>query len=80
MRLKKNLSAKIVAVVASLVALIGTWGLVHQNSPASANDNSAAPTVQPTALAGQRVAPGRPAPAKAPQVVVKKKHTRTHVS
>jgi hypothetical protein len=80
MRLRKNLGAKVAAVVASLAALIGTWGLVHQNPPTSANADTAAPAAQPTATAGQRSAPGRAAPAKAPQVVVKKKHTRTHVS
>jgi len=81
MKLQKNLGAKVAAIVASLVALIGTWGLVHQNPPASANDNAAAaPVAQPTARPGQRVAPGQPANAKAPQVVVKRKHVRTHVS
>jgi hypothetical protein len=81
MRLRKNLGAKVAAIVASLVALVGTWGLVHQNPPASANDSAAAaPVAQPTARPGQRVAPGQPENAKAPQAVVKKRHTRTHVS
>jgi len=80
MRLRKNLGAKVAAVVASLAALIGTWGLVHQNPPASANGDSSAPEAQPTAAAGQRTAPGRPAPPKGSQVVAKKRHVRTHVS
>jgi hypothetical protein len=80
MRLRKNLGAKVAAVVASLAALIGTWGLVHQNPPASANADTAAPEAQPTATAGQRGTPARTANAKGGQVVVKKRHVRTHVS
>ena len=80
MGLKKNLGAKAVAIVGSFVALIAAWGLAHRNPPASASDRAAAGAAEPTASAGQRAAPGRAAATQAGQGVVKKTHTRTHVS
>jgi hypothetical protein len=54
MKLHKNRRVKVAATIASLVALVGAWGLVHRNPPptASAGD-SAAPAATPTASAKQ---------------------------
>lgn len=76
MNLKKNLAAKVAAVMASFAALIATWGLVHQNPPPSAAADApvAAPTAAPPAPGRARVAVPTPAAATT------KRHTRTRVS
>jgi hypothetical protein len=78
MNLKKHLGAKIAALLASLAAVGGIWGLVHQNPP------------QPSAAAAAAAASSTPAsgPAQAAPKVTRKvaqpaparRHTRTHVS
>ena len=77
MKLKKNLGAKIAALVASLTALGGIWALVYQNPPATA---SSAATSDATPQAG----PGQHKPAIAKsnqsQTQAPKPHTRTHTS
>ena len=76
MKLRKNLGAKIAAATASLAALIGVWGLVHNNPPASARDSG-------TASAAERAASNAPradtATANSTNASARR-HTRTHVS
>ena len=72
--LRKNLAAKILAVVASLAGLVGLWGVVHQNPPPP-TPVDAATDPQPTPAAR----PGKPSQTNNP-AIPKKKHTRTHVS
>ena len=79
MKLKKNLRAKIAAIVASLGALAIGLGLVHQNPPrqATAADTPATSTGAPAAAPAQTNTRKQNA---APAPVVKKRHSRTHVS
>jgi hypothetical protein len=93
MKLKRNLAAKITAVVASLLGLGAVLGLVHQNPPPAAANavsttSDAAPAVAPTG-ARQPSAP-MSTPAAAPTsarqrsaptpIPVTKRQTRTRVS
>jgi len=77
MNIKKNLAAKLGAVIASAAALLGTWALVHTNPPppAAADSSAAAP-----AAASATPAQGKRAAAAAVAPVTRKRHTRTHVS
>jgi hypothetical protein len=75
MKLRKNLTAKIAAILASAVALGAILGLVHRNPPVSNTD--AAPANAST------VATNTPKAAKStsqPKQSTPKRHTRTHVS
>jgi hypothetical protein len=78
MKLRKNLGAKMTALVASLLALGGGWALVHQNPPANADNatTSAAPAAS-TPATGTRSAAPKP---QAVQPTTVKRHVRTHVS
>lgn len=73
--LKKNLWAKVAAVVASLAALGTTLGLVQRNSPPSAGVPSPAAAASVTPPRSTRSS--RPGVAPAP---ITSTHTRTHVS
>ncbi len=79
MNLRKNLWAKVAAVVASVMALGATLGLVHRNPPASgaiaattADSGSAASPSQPFA------APSSPSQTSTARTA--RTHTRTHAS
>lgn len=74
MNLRKNLAAKVGALIASLAALVATWGLVHQNPPPSAAADSPVSQATPARSPSRATAPA-PVPA-APA----KRHTRTHAS
>lgn len=84
MNLKKNARAKVGAVIASLVALLVGWGLVHQNPPvpvaadtasttdaAPAQNNNTTRATSPRSGSTTTRATARMAP---------KRHVRTHVS
>lgn len=76
MKLRKNLGAKIAAIIASLGALAVAWGFVHQNPPApaaadTASTSAATPAASPTAASRK----ANTAPVQAPR-----RHVRTHVS
>ena len=80
MKLKKNLGAKIAALVASLTALGGIWALVYQNPPATASSaatSGATPRAVPITPGERKPATAKtnPAQAQAPPP-----HTRTHAS
>ena len=77
MALKKNLWVKVAAVVASLVALATTLGLVHRNPPASsaATPSTASASVTQPRSEGSDDSASDNAPAPTTQT-----HTRTHVS
>jgi hypothetical protein len=84
MNLKKNAKAKVGAVLASLVALLVGWGLVHQNAPvpvaadtasttdaAPAQNNNTAKATAPRSGSSSNRSTAPMAP---------KRHVRTHVS
>lgn len=77
MRLKKNIGAKIAALIASLTALGGMWAIVHQNPPPT-SANAATPAAAVTSATGP--ATGARTSAVPAQQPIKRKHTRTHVS
>jgi hypothetical protein len=81
MNLRKNARAKVGAVLASLVALLVGWGLVHQNPPVpvaadTASATDAAP--RPNGNTPRVTAPRSGARTAAP--VARRLHARTHVS
>jgi len=85
MNLKKNAGAKIGAVVASLVALLIGWGLVHQNPPVPVAADTAASTASgaPAQNAGSAnsTAPRTGSSAsRSAAPMAPKRHVRTHVS
>ena len=82
MNLRKNVAAKVGTVVASLVALLVGWGLVHQNPPpsnAATEDPVASPTTAQTLPQGRnrQTLPPASAPAAPSRT---KRTTRTHAS
>lgn len=81
MKLRKNLGAKMTALIASLLTLGGGWALVHQNPPANAdNATTSAASAASTPAAGTT---GTRSAAPKPQAVqpkTVKRHVRTHVS
>ena len=77
MNLQKNLAAKVGALVASLLALAGTFVLVHRNPPASAD---AAPSSAATSAAPAAPARRTTAPSSSTLTQRTRTHTRTHVS
>ncbi len=77
MNLKKNAKAKVGAVLASLVALLVGWGLVHQNPPVSVSADTASTT---NAAPAQTSNTARPAPRRAVAPMAPQRHVRTHVS
>ena len=82
MKLRKNLTAKIAAVAASLIALGVTLGLVQRNPPPSASATTQAPVTDsaPAASApAENFDGGAQPPASAPAPTTRT-HTRTHVS
>ncbi|MDP9237223.1 MAG: hypothetical protein M3P30_07495 [Chloroflexota bacterium] len=74
MNLRKNVGAKAGVVVASVVALLAAWGLVHQNPPPAkaADTPAAAPTTTAPRARTRASAPAAPARTK--------RTTRTHAS
>ena len=83
MNLKKNAKAKVGAVLASLVALLVGWGLVHQNPPVSVSADTASTTNAAPAQSNNS-APTTPrngsASNRAAAPMAPRRHVRTHVS
>jgi hypothetical protein len=79
MKLRKNTAAKLVSLLASLMALGGTWVLVRQNPPAAAGTTTS-PTVIPRNAMPSDVARPQPTPTIARSAANAKSHTRTRVS
>ncbi len=80
MKFKKNLPAKIGALLASVAALLGIWTAVRQNPPATDATAAAVPAATASAAPGSSAAaPRRSATPLAAQPAAKR-HTRTRVS
>lgn len=81
MNLRKNARAKVGAVLASLVALLVGWGLVHQNPPVPvAADTASATDAAPLQNNNTARATAPRSGARATAPVARKLHARTHVS
>ena len=77
MKLRKNLTAKIAAIAASLIALGVTLGLVQRNPPPSASATTQAPVTD--SAPAENFDGGAQPPESAPAPTTRT-HTRTHVS
>jgi len=81
MNLKKNARAKVGAVLASLVALLVGWGLVHQNPPVPvAADTASTTNAAPAPNTGSTRASSSQNGTRATAPMAPKRHVRTHVS
>ncbi|TAK56766.1 MAG: hypothetical protein EPO22_13175 [Dehalococcoidia bacterium] len=84
MNLKKNAKAKVGAVLASLVALLVGWGLVHQNAPVpvaadTASTADAAPAQNNSTTKATSPRSGA-STSRSTAAMTPKRHVRTHVS
>lgn len=80
MKPQKNLAAKITAIAASLLALVGTLALVHRNPPAAADTNAQAPAAASSRPLTRQSADESDEDGAAPAQPSASTHTRTHVS
>jgi hypothetical protein len=76
MKLRKNLTAKIVAVLASALTLGAVLGLVHRNPPLSNTDAATSTGLTTSATSTPRTSTSHTKPKQSTTT----RHTRTHVS
>jgi hypothetical protein len=79
LQMKKNTRAKFGALLASVVALGSTFGLVHQNTSATASDTQPAQAVVAPLSQKNTASQGSQIPSPNAQTAPKV-HTRTHAS
>jgi hypothetical protein len=76
MKLRKNLTAKIVAILASALTLGAVLGLVHHSPPLSNTDAATSTDATTSATSTPKASTSRTQPKQS----TTKRHTRTHVS
>lgn len=80
MKFKKNITAKLATVIASMTALGAFWALAHANPPTSAGTAPVAAAATSTPVTGRAATTSRAAVPTPTPIPTQKTNTRTRAS